>query len=521
MVWHIFKKDWKLAWGFVLAVASLHWIAAFVKFRLGVAGENEALTMLSQLLPGLSIFSSMFLTCAIVHLDAIPGVKQDWLARPIPRGSLLREKFLFVIATVCGPMFVGNLFLGVANGFGFRSALFQATIFVVYLFFFTVLPIFALAAVTRNMTEAFVMGCACAFLIGASITVYEFANGASHNTVGGVVWSGVGWIGEAIRLGLAAIAATLIAGVQYFRRKTILARALLVGFGVLIFISEVFPWHAAFAIQQRLSARDNSARPVQVAFEPKLGRYKSSSAVALAEDRRRGGSENDAAVFVPVQVTGIGDDAILITDRAEVRLTEPEKRAEYHGTGENFDVRREGPGSPASSVYQKIVVPGSVYRDWKDRAAQMQIEYSLTRFVLKNSYAMPALNGNERMPGWGWCETEVNEAGTALELHCLQQGKGPICGTVLLENAATGERNPPRSVCRSDYAPYLDRPLPDSLERFGTMLPFRDPTGLAKFPVDGAQLAQARVVIRVYEPEQHFTQSLTIPQIKLRDWDAE
>jgi len=175
--------------------------------------------MLSQLLPGLSIFGSMFLTCAIVHLDAIPGVKQDWLARPIPRGSLLREKFLFVIATVCGPMFVGNLFLGVANGFGFRSALFQATIFVVYLFFFTVLPIFALAAVTRNMTEAFVMGCACAFLIGASITVYEFANGASHNTVGGVVWSGVGWIGEAIRLGLAAIAATLIAGVQYFRRK--------------------------------------------------------------------------------------------------------------------------------------------------------------------------------------------------------------------------------------------------------------------------------------------------------------
>jgi len=151
----------------------------------------------------------------------------------------------------------------------------------------------------------------------------------------------------------------------------------------------------------------------------------------------------------------------------------------------------------------------------------MQIEYSLTRFVLKNSYAMPALNGNERMPGWGWCETEVNEAGTALELHCLQQGKGPICGTVFLENAATGERNPPRSLFRSDYAPYLDRPLPDSLERFGTVLPFRDPTGLAKFPVDGAQLAQARVVIRLYEPEQHFTQSLTIPQIKLRDWDAE
>jgi len=521
MVWHIFKKDWKLAWGFVVAVASLHWIAAFVKFRLGVSGENEALTMLSQVLPGLSIFGSMFLTSAIVHLDAIPGVKQDWLARPIPRGSLLREKVLFVMATVCGPILVANLFLGVANGFGFRSAFFQATIFAAYLFFFAVLPIFALAAVTRNMTEAFVMGCGCAFLIGASLTMYEFANGSSHGTIGGVVWSGVGWIGEAIRLGWAAIATALIAGVQYFRRKTILARAVLVGFGLLMLVSPIFPWNAVFAVQQRLSAAGNSGAHVQVAFEPKLGRYKSSSAVALAEDRRRGGSENDADVFLPLQVAGVGDDAMLIADRAEVQLARSEGGPEYHGTGETFELRREGTGTPASPVYQKIVVPGSVYRDWKDRTAQMQIKYSLTRFVLKNSYAMPALGGNERMPGWGWCETEVNEAGTALELHCLQQGKGPICGTVFLENTVTGERNPPRSMCRSDYAPYLDRPLPDSLERFGTMLPFRDPTGLAKFTVDGAQLAHARVVIRVYEPEQHFTQSLTIPLIKLRDWDAE
>ncbi len=521
MVWHIFKKDWKLTWGFVMAVASLHWSAAFVKFRLGVSGESESLAMLAQVLPGLSIFGSMFLTGAIVHVDAIPGVKQDWLARPIPRGSLMREKLLFVLATVCGPIFAGNLFLGVANGFSPGSALVQATIYTVYITFFTVLPIFALAAVTRNMTEAFVMGCGCAFLIGASITVVEFANSSSHGVIGGVVGSGVGWIGEAIRLGLAAIAAAMILGVQYFRRKTIVARGLLVGFGVLILISQVFPWNAAFAIQQQLSARASSTAHLLITFEPLLGRYKSSGEAAVAEDRRQSGGENDADVFLPLQVAGVGDDAMLITDRAEVQLIAPEGRAEYHGTGENFELRREGSGSAAAAVYQKIVVPGAVYRDWKDRAARIRIEYSFTRFALKNSYAMPALNGSERMQGWGWCKTEVNEAGTALELHCLQQGKGPICGTVFLENAVTGERNPPRSMCRSDYAPYLDRPLPDSMERFGTVLPFRDLTGLAKFPVDGATLAKARVVIRVYEPEQHFTESLTIPQIKLRDWDAQ
>jgi hypothetical protein len=59
------------------------------------------------------------------------------------------------------------------------------------------------------------------------------------------------------------------------------------------------------------------------------------------------------------------------------------------------------------------------------------------------------------------------------------------------------------------------------LVRFGTNLPFRDPSGLAKFPVDGPQLPQSRVVIRVYEPEDHFTRSLTIPEIRLKEWEAQ
>jgi hypothetical protein len=63
--------------------------------------------------------------------------------------------------------------------------------------------------------------------------------------------------------------------------------------------------------------------------------------------------------------------------------------------------------------------------------------------------------------------------------------------------------------------------LPDNVARFGTNLPFRDPSGLAKFPVGGAQLPQSCVMIRMYEPEEHFTRSLVIPQVKLKDWEAQ
>lgn len=157
----------------------------------------------------------------------------------------------------------------------------------------------------------------------------------------------------------------------------------------------------------------------------------------------------------------------------------------------------------------------------RDQLVQVRVDYSLTIFGVSKSYAMPALEGDQRMPGWGWCQTKVNEARTALELRCMEPGDGPICGTVLLENPSADKQNPGRLFCYSDYGPFRNHPLPDNFARFGTNLPFRDLSGLTKFAVDGAQLPQSRVVIRMYEPEDHFTRSLVIPEIKLGDWEAQ
>ena len=88
-VWHIaFKKDWKLLWTFVLMAALLHWMSVLVFYRRGLFRDDMTLEMLSQYLPILAVFGSMFLMAAVVHLDAIPGVRQDWLIRPVPRPEL-------------------------------------------------------------------------------------------------------------------------------------------------------------------------------------------------------------------------------------------------------------------------------------------------------------------------------------------------------------------------------------------------------------------------------------------------
>lgn len=224
MVWHIFKKDWKLLWSFAAAVALLHGIAALIMFKLGLFNEDPMLEMLSYEIPNLAFFGSMFLIVAIVHLEAIPGVRQDWLTRPIPRRSLLLEKLLFVVITVEGPIFALSLAQGLAFGFSWRSSSLAAAAYVVLLFFFLILPIFSFASVTRNMTEAFVLGCGCTLIMGAFLLLSGSMNQSAHGTLIAVTHSGIGWIGEVFRFALVTVAACVILGSQYFRRKTVWAR---------------------------------------------------------------------------------------------------------------------------------------------------------------------------------------------------------------------------------------------------------------------------------------------------------
>lgn len=520
MVWHIFKKDWKLLWAFVITVASLHWIAAFIMFKLGLFGEDPMLEMLSETVPILAFFGSMFLIAAIVHLEAIPGTRQDWLTRPIPRGRLLLEKLLFVVIMVEGPIFAGSLFQGLANGFSWRSSLLSATSYIILLLFFLILPIFAFASVTKNMTEAFIFACGCTFIIGAFLTVADYMNASAHGTLVAVTHSGIGWIGEVFRFALVALAAGVILGLQYFRRKTITSRFLVIAFGLLLLTSQFLPWKPAFAIEERLSPKPGAGASTEVTFSQGAGKFKSPSGLVVAsENGQRRGSNDNAEVFLPLQIAGVRNDVILLADRVEIHVIGQDGRAVYHGTGDSFELAREG--QPRESpVYQKIALPMAVYLNAKDQAVQVRVDYSLTLFGLARSHSLAALDGAERMPGWGSCKTKINEAGTAVELRCIEPGKGPICGTAFLENASTGAQNPPRSSCRSDYGPFMDQ-VPGNFTRFGTNLQFRDPSGLAKFPVDGSQLPKSRVVIRMYGPEDHFTRSLVIPQIRLKDWEAQ
>src|SRR5947209_11447715 len=92
----------------------------------------------------------------VVHQDPIPGVRQDWLVRPIPRRDLFLAKLLFVVALVQGPMFFTDLLQGLANGFSFGQSAAAATACAAWILLTLSLPVLAFAALTATMTETFV-----------------------------------------------------------------------------------------------------------------------------------------------------------------------------------------------------------------------------------------------------------------------------------------------------------------------------------------------------------------------------
>lgn len=522
MLWHILKKDWKLVWAFVLVVSVVHWMGAAIMHKLGLFDEDPMLGMLAEAIPTLALFGSMFLIGAIVHLDTIPGVRQDWLVRPISRRDLVVEKFLFVVLMVNGPIFAEVLLYGLANRFSFRLAFMAAMWQVAFLLFAFTLPLFSFASVTQNMTEAFIFGCGCAFLIVAFQTVASYLNGHAHGTLETIAWSGIGWVGETARFVLVVAAAVTILGLQYFRRKTITARFMVLLFGLVILATQFLPWKTAFGIERKLSPKRGTGASATIAFDAGLRKFRSPSGMgASSENARRYGQEEHTSVFLPLQVAGIHSDAFLLSDLVDVRLIGRDGKVAFHGRGEGVEIAKEGPKPADDPIFQEIQVPESIYREIKDQPIRVEVAYSLTLFGLSKSYAMRAVGDDQRMPAFGWCETKMNEGETAVELRCMQPGKGPTCATLFLEREATGQRNPERSSCHGDYSPYSGWYTGDNMARFGANIPFRDPSGLAKFPVDGPQLSQSRVVIRVYEPEDHFTRALMIPQIKLQDWEAQ
>ena len=186
MVWHIFRKDCRLLWPFALGVAAatfcyrvlFAWLAFFQETRLAP---------IVNMLTVLSLISTATLIAMAVQQDALPGVRQDWLIRPIRRRDLFLSKLLFTLVVVQGPIFLIETLTCFANGFAAGQSFSAVLNRSVYLFLAFHLPVLAFATLTRNLVEAVGAALGATLLFVIIQTLRQFA------PVSGVMFTPLEW----------------------------------------------------------------------------------------------------------------------------------------------------------------------------------------------------------------------------------------------------------------------------------------------------------------------------------------
>jgi hypothetical protein len=129
MIWHIIRKDLRLLWVLAASVAAVNLFNDALLMSGGSfqrAGGNDGgqFSVVSNLaLPAIGLLGLALLVISVLQLDRLPGSSQDWLTRPIPRGTLFTSKLLFVIVVGLLPIFLGDVAMGLAVHFDLGAVL--------------------------------------------------------------------------------------------------------------------------------------------------------------------------------------------------------------------------------------------------------------------------------------------------------------------------------------------------------------------------------------------------------------
>jgi hypothetical protein len=506
MIWRIFRKDWKLLWPVALGVGGLNLALRLVLARIGLFPTFRVGSLVNLLVVG-GLFGVVILITLAVQQDPVPGVRQDWLVRPIRRRDLLMSKLLFVLVAAQGPVFLAEVIQGLANGFPLAESIAAPLARNFWLLLILDLPILAFATLSSNLMEA-VFGGLILFLGGAILVGALNVLGVPQPTMD----TGIQWITYSLMALVAFIAASVVLGIQYRGRKTLAARFAFTGAGMVWISSLLLPWTPAFAAEQRLSPAPRLGSAVALTLDPTVARFRLPPGTGLLESIRK----RDIAVstvYIPLRVQNMPADSMLLIDHCRARFGAGASSVE--ATGANIHL----PADASKGLrFTAMGVPAAWLAKHGSEPVHVEIEYSLTLAGAVSRYSIPAAGGELRSPDLGWCQSRINPEDTNVQIHCMRPGKQPDATCFTLENTSTGVRNPEVTDYIPNYSPSLLAFIPDSMRRAGANLPFRDPFGVARYPVDGSQLNSARVAIRTYAAHDHFTRHLRIDGVRLNDW---
>jgi hypothetical protein len=520
MIWHIVKKDLRLLWPLALFLGALHVLLALMLLSLDQFGEPSLVAKLWGFLKLVVLLAMGILAVALMQQDVIPGVRQDWLIRPIKRLDLLLAKLVFALLLIVAPLVMVELVSFKVAGFHVLASLTAALRHGTAIFLFIALPAMLLGVFTRNGVEALI-GTIALLALGFGLDVAMLMRGNGP----GLATGGLSWLLGVAQAMLALGVAMIVLPLQFFRRTTLLARSI-AAVGVVAAVLMIWGlWPAAFAVHQKI-ADPNIADAIALQFDPTAGPYRP------AVIREFSNSAVATRVYLPLQFVGLNAESRIVVDRVDMRLIGADGVEYYRG---QVNASSDGitttslahlqvPPPPldeqASKVYQAVLIPHDVYEQLNKQTVRIELDYAMTLMQEGSKHTVAAWQTNAMDAALGSCNTRLDSDGDELQLACVSANPLPTCFTAFLQHKASGLRNPEQHFCEPDYAK-VHLPLEAAFFDFGVELPFLDPAGLQHYPVDATKLEGADIVIKPYEPQAHFTRSLVIPRVRLGEWLAQ
>jgi hypothetical protein len=501
MVWHIFKKDWRVLWP-LAAFTTLLWFAlSCIHARAGVFNETLDLYPLVQLLVLACNGASILLVILCVQQDIVPGVRGDWLSRPVSRSDLLLAKGLFAALTVGVPRLVMNMGLSLLYGHdvidaamaGFAGA--TATLMVA-------LPFFAIAALSENLIQAILA--AFVVVVGVS-TTYLFINISSGMALDK---TGAAWILEFGQAALATVGGITVLLVQYLSRRTAVARGLFCIVVALTIAGFSLPWTTAFAIQSRLSPDPRQADVVKVSYDPSAGKYQGKSASYTAGYILR----------LPVRINvDANPESLLLIDFLEVRLLDAQgnllktKRvAPYNrGVAQSFQL---GKDQAQETLFQGIALNKADYNRLKSAPVRIELNYAFTLFTRADTDHIATTLGQSRSRLLGKCAAKASESSPGqIMLYCYPSADLSTCLSREIKLPSAGGQSDVSVGCRPDYKPAFMKATAAAMPGSGVII----------FPFAATQIPGASLDITTYKPQAHFMRKIVTPSVRLSELTEE
>ena len=142
-------------------------------------------------------------------------------------------------------------------------------------------------------------------------------------------------------------------------------------------------------------------------------------------------------------------------------------------------------GEGVANTYSPIYLSDELYRRYKDVPVDLEVTYSVTKMTMRDFGDIDPMHGRKQYSSIGLCTSGLNSAETQISVRCLQPGTIPLCTSATLKMSDSSAANPAIISCTPNYAPVYPALIPDGTSRFSANLPFRDPIGLGRYPVQG------------------------------------